>query len=70
MCIDVGQQDFGASLYDIDECVDALSTALALPVRLVDEEGLKKPLPQSAAAEHSHCAGRKSAQHKRVIELN
>lgn len=54
MSIDVGEEDLGSPLNYIDELVDAPPAALALPVRLVQEQRLEEPLPQSPVLQHQH----------------
>lgn len=52
--VDVSEEDTGSPLDDIDQLVDALSAALALPVRLVQEQRLEELLPQPPALQHQH----------------
>lgn len=52
--VDVSEEDTGSPLDDIDQLVDALSAALALPVRLVQEQRLEELLPQPPALQHRH----------------
>lgn len=52
--VDVGEEDFGSSLDDVDQLVDASPAALALPVRLVQEQRLEEFLPQPVAPQHRH----------------
>lgn len=55
MSIDVGEENFGSSLNNINQLVDALPTALALPVRLVQEQRLEEFFPQPPALQHWYC---------------
>lgn len=52
MSVDVGKEDLGSPLNDINQLVDALPAALALPVCLVQEQRLEEFLPQSHALQH------------------
>ena len=54
VCVDVGEQDLGPPLDDVDQLVDALPAALALPVRLVQEQRLEESFPQPPAPQHRH----------------
>lgn len=54
MSVDVSKEDTGSPLDDVDQLVDALSAALALPVRLVQEQRLEELLPQPPALQHRH----------------
>lgn len=49
MSVDVGEEDLGPPLNYIDQLVDALPAALALPVCLVQEKRLEELLPQPLA---------------------
>lgn len=60
--VDVGEQDFDSLLNDVNELVDALPAALALPVRLVEEQRLEEPLPQPHAGQNRHGLLRKPAE--------
>lgn len=60
--VDVGEQDFDSLLDHVDELVDALPAALALPVRLVQEQRLEESLPQPHAAQNRHGLLRKPAE--------
>lgn len=59
--VDVGEQDFDSLLNDVDELVDALPAALALPVSLVQEQRLEESLPQPHAGQNRHGLLRKPA---------
>lgn len=52
MSIDVGDENRGSLLDDIDQLVDALSASLALPVILVQEQRLEELLSQLRALQH------------------
>lgn len=47
--VDVGEENLGPLLDDVDELVDALPASLTLPVRLVQEQRLEELLPQPHA---------------------
>lgn len=54
MSVDVGEEHLGSPLNHVDQLVDALPAALALPVRLVQEQRLEELLPQPPARQHRH----------------
>lgn len=54
MSVDVGEEDAGPPLDHINQLVDALPAALALPVCLVQEQRLQQLLPQPPAPQHRH----------------
>lgn len=54
VCVDVSEENFGSLLNDIDQLVDALPASLALPVTLVQEQGLEELHPQLWALQHRH----------------
>lgn len=52
--IDVGEEDLCSPLDDIDQLVDALTTPLAVPVCLIQEQRLEEFLPQLPGPQHRH----------------
>lgn len=54
MSVDVGEEDLRPPLNYIDELVDALPAALALPVCPVQEQRLEELLPQPLVLQHQH----------------
>lgn len=54
MSVDVGEENLGPPLDNIDQLVNALPAALALPIGLVQEQRLQELLPKPHAPQHWH----------------
>lgn len=52
MSVDVGEENLGPPLDNIDQLVNALPAALALPIGLVQEQRLQELLPKPHAPQH------------------
>lgn len=66
MRVDVGEENLGSFLDDINQLVDARPASLAFPVQLIQEERLQEFLPQLPAPQHRHGLLRKPGNKQHI----